>query len=630
MHRSFMIGCNYWASNAGTEMWKQFDPAVIDADFAALKENGADTLRIFPNWRDFQPVTALAGYQGASVEYRVEDGTPDGGFLADPAGLSPVMVERMRAVCRMAEKHGLSLVLSLVTGWMSGRMFMPDALKGKNLITDPEALRFEHRFVSEMVRQLKGERAIVAWDLGNECNCMGAVSSSHEAYLWTMTIALSIRAQDAQRPIFSGMHSLSVAGEGHWTMADQGELTDVLTPHPYPGSPTIGAHVTPTDSYRTMGLPTAQMELYAAIGGKPAMIEEQGMLDEIFSSHETAALATRVNLASAWANGGLGHLWWCAYDQKNLDFFPYSMSMRELGWLDEKRRPKAVARESARFAKKLAALGSAPLTDRRIDACCVLTNGQAVWPVAAMTYLLGKQAGMQVTFAHQSRPIPAAPVYLLPSVKGWTPLKKETYYELLRRVHDEGATLYVSFDGGCLENFEGVFGLRSQGQYKPTASAQAIFSFPEGERRLNCRAASLALHVSPLHAEILGRSEADAPVFTRAAYGRGQVFFLNFGLEASLWEQPEALEGGSPFAAIYRRVLAASPAEQAVRTENPLVGVTVFRREQARFAVAVNYSNAAQPVRIALAQGMRLEPVLAEDSLDTLPAGEFAVYRIIE
>ena len=29
---SFLIGCNYWASNAGIEMWRQFDADVIRRD----------------------------------------------------------------------------------------------------------------------------------------------------------------------------------------------------------------------------------------------------------------------------------------------------------------------------------------------------------------------------------------------------------------------------------------------------------------------------------------------------------------------------------------------------------------------------------------------------------------------
>ena len=48
----FMLGCNYWDSAHGTEMWKHFDSSVIEGDMKALSECGIKYLRVFPNWRD--------------------------------------------------------------------------------------------------------------------------------------------------------------------------------------------------------------------------------------------------------------------------------------------------------------------------------------------------------------------------------------------------------------------------------------------------------------------------------------------------------------------------------------------------------------------------------------------------
>ena len=51
----FSVGVNYWASHAGTKMWSNFSAEEVDADFAALKSAGVNTVRIFPLWSDFQP-----------------------------------------------------------------------------------------------------------------------------------------------------------------------------------------------------------------------------------------------------------------------------------------------------------------------------------------------------------------------------------------------------------------------------------------------------------------------------------------------------------------------------------------------------------------------------------------------
>ena len=36
----FILGCNFWASNGGTEAWKNFDAKVVENDIRTLAENG--------------------------------------------------------------------------------------------------------------------------------------------------------------------------------------------------------------------------------------------------------------------------------------------------------------------------------------------------------------------------------------------------------------------------------------------------------------------------------------------------------------------------------------------------------------------------------------------------------------
>ena len=52
----FLIGCNYWASNAGVYTFKHFDRDVIVKDLQLLKEYGVNCIRVFPMWEDFQPI----------------------------------------------------------------------------------------------------------------------------------------------------------------------------------------------------------------------------------------------------------------------------------------------------------------------------------------------------------------------------------------------------------------------------------------------------------------------------------------------------------------------------------------------------------------------------------------------
>ena len=62
-------GVNYWASHAGTAMWKDWRPDVVEKDFAVLAGYGTTVVRVFPLWPDFQPVSALRSGTGVLREY---------------------------------------------------------------------------------------------------------------------------------------------------------------------------------------------------------------------------------------------------------------------------------------------------------------------------------------------------------------------------------------------------------------------------------------------------------------------------------------------------------------------------------------------------------------------------------
>ncbi|MBU3113319.1 hypothetical protein [Clostridium lacusfryxellense] len=135
----FFTGCNYWASHAGTAMWSDWKPEVVDNDLKRLFEEGLEVLRIFPLWPDFQPIEMLYTSEGQEVEYRFgEELLPD--TEAGQAGVSIVAINRFREFIEIAKKYKFKIIIGLITGWMSGRLFVPQALKGKNIITDKMAI----------------------------------------------------------------------------------------------------------------------------------------------------------------------------------------------------------------------------------------------------------------------------------------------------------------------------------------------------------------------------------------------------------------------------------------------------------------------------------------------------------
>ena len=130
MNDTFLLGCNYWASNAGADMWRRWDADCIDTDIEALSRCGVEVLRVFPNWRDFQPAEQMYGGQGKPRELcLIGDVRPSTRYYLDET-----MLDRFGQFCTLVQKHGLRLIVGLITGWMSGRLYTPLVLHGKNSI----------------------------------------------------------------------------------------------------------------------------------------------------------------------------------------------------------------------------------------------------------------------------------------------------------------------------------------------------------------------------------------------------------------------------------------------------------------------------------------------------------------
>ena len=355
---AFVVGCNYWASHAGTAMWRDWRPDVVDADLKQLAEAGLQVLRVFPLWPDFQPITQLYTGAGRPMEMRHgEAPLPDD--EAGRAGVSAEAMARFAAFADLAEQHGLKLIVGLVTGWMSGRLFVPPGLEGRNVLTDPVAIMWQVRFVQHFVRRFRHHPAILAWDLGNECNCMAPVPSHEAAWTWTAASPTPSAPRTARGRIVSGHAQPGRAGSGAGQLdhrrsgrADR-RPDDAPLPLLHPAHrPGPGQH----DPHRAAR--HRQTRWYGDCGGKPALTEEIGTLGPMVASERIAADFARNVLFSLWAHDCHGLLWWCAYDQGHLTHAPYDWHAfeRELGLIRADRSPKPVLGEIGRFAAFLAGL----------------------------------------------------------------------------------------------------------------------------------------------------------------------------------------------------------------------------------------------------------------------------------
>lgn len=592
----FIVGCNYWASNAGTEMWRDFDEKVIREDLEILSSHGIRCMRVFPNWRDFQPVMAVYGPGGNVAGYKLfEDREPENKYFLDEK-----MMERFGIFCKLCKEYNITLIVGLITGWMSGRLFLPPALQGKNIMKDSIARYFAQMFIKGFVKRFKDEEAIYAWDLGNECNGIGGAEERFDAAAWTEMIANAIRSNDNTRPVVSGMHSLGL--DNTWTIDDQAEACDILTTHPYPLWVRL-AYKDYTASFRTLIHATCETKYYSNIGNKPCLAEEIGTMGPMICDDETAADFIRLNYISNWANGALGVMWWCANEQIDLDSDPYSRNTceTELGMIDRYRNPKPVLKETKRMEKIISDFDF-ELPKATEDAVCLLTAGQDNWAATYMTYGLAKQAGLNISFAYSINGIPKADTYIVPSTCG-TYIMPKNRLDQLRKNISEGAIAYFSIDTAMFPAFRDLFGMkvRESGNFNDllTVNYKGVeIPFSRGRRYV----------IEEDGAEVIARDSLGIPAVTKYNYGKGTVYFVNFPLETMLVENNNAFDDNHCI--IYKDIFKDLIKTHQITTDNKYVGITLHPDTNGDiYCVAVNYSGKEQTPDFKIKDGYKITEV---------------------
>jgi hypothetical protein len=465
----------------------------------------------------------------------------------------------------------------------------------------------------------------------------GEVHNREEAWLWTSSIANSIKSADSSRPLISGMHSLIPAGK--WTMQDQGELTDILTTHPYPYW-TPYADFDPINTIRPIVHATAESLFYSGIGGKPCFAEEMGTMGPMVCSEEVAAAFARTSMLTQWSHGLPGLLWWCANDQTKLEHAPYDWVAceSELGLLTEDGRVKPALLEMARVKQLIAELPIASLPSRIVDAVCIINTEQDHWGTALGSFILAKQAGLDIEYQFEDQPLKDAPLYLLPSLTGVSGIPKRRWEQLIKKVH-EGAALYISMDGANMLNFTELTGLKVLNRMRRGRPAEITLHDADEPVNLSIPAA-FRLELEAVHGEVLA-TEADGNiVFSKAAYGKGVIYFLSLPIELAMAQQQETSYQPQelPYWKIYQTVKASVSSSKVAAVENPNIGITEHPIDpDSKILVLINYSPEQQQGKLSLSGSWKIDSVWYGDaevnhSLNVIPlevkSNEAVIIRI--
>lgn len=611
---TFLVGCNYWASHAGTHTWSDWRPEVVEADFKQLSTNGIKVLRVFPLWPDFQPIVNTYTSNGRVKYIGFKDRPLP---LTGPGanGMSEEQLQHFGQMADLAEKYHLKLVVGLITGWMSGELYVPQALEGKNILTDPESLTWQQKFVTTFVTRFKDHKAILAWDFGNECNVMEKVANSYQAYVWSAIISGAIKSADNTRPVVSGMHTLSSSNDSEWRIADQAALTDVLTTHPY-SLWTPYASQDGINTMRTILHGAAETRLYGDIGNKACLTEETGVMGPMTGGEKEKSAFARTALFSNWANDCRGTFWWCAYDQTKFDYPPYNYSSpeRELGLIKEDRMPKPVLNEFKNFSAFIDHLPFKTLPQRKTEAVCILTENQDSWAVGYASFILAKQAGFDFRFQKAGQELQDAPLYLVPSLKGYDSFYKNDWFKLLEKVKN-GATLYLSLDDAYLPTLTEPLGIDISTNTKRrdalSFTAGALF----GDTLSFKTTSERKYQINPGHAAILATEADGNPALLQTTYGKGKIYLLTFPLELNATKIAGSFdESAGRYSAIYKKLASSVIGDRIMNQANTSVGITEHVLDNGdQVIVMINYNPKDVVTGFKLKDGWKISKALYGD-----------------
>ena len=581
------VGMNYWGSKWATQMWRRWDAASVDEDLRVLAANGMRLLRVFPNWADFQPIYAVplnGGNWNKVNEIRMfpsEEKLPDtpAGF----AGVDERMMERFASFCDMAEKHGIRLIVPILTGQMTFRNLVPPALLHVDLYGDPQAIKWEMRFVDYFVRRLKDKKAIVAWESGNETRMIATNTGADQAEAWQRYIHSVIRLADDSRPIV-GVDGLELTRDSVWPTKVNAMLSDYVTVHPYHHI-SGNAYRDSVNGIRLAFFCAAQNTLQEDVAGKPSFVEEHAFRRAPAASRELTARYLDGLLWNLWSCNARAMLWWCAFDQDHLDTAPYDWRQvyQEFGIMKSDRSPYPYTHAIRDFAAFQDRLPFAALPPARREALFVVDNAET----AQAAYILARQAGFMPRFAAADEKIPDAKAYFIPCALGRNHIGTRAWEDLERRVRD-GATLYVSWNDTFFPRLHEITGVELQSRrVAPGGEAVATFAALTAEKAMDL---------------------PDGNALYRNRFGKGTVYYATYPMEKRLYARTDgfACDAWRAYAAVF-------PTPQLVEDGARDVTTSEHRFADGKTAVIV-VNNAVEPYAGApkVADGWRVTSALTD------------------
>lgn len=150
------------------------------------------------------------------------------------------------------------------------------------------------------------------------------------------------------------------------------------------------------------------------------------------------------------------------------------------------------------------------------------------------SYMLAKQANINVNFAYVMDSIPDSPLYIFPSISSNKSITLAALEQLLDKVRS-GAVLFISEDTGLIRSVPEITGVDIA--YREMINTERTINFKGEQLPIKT---TFSFKTENSRAEILAKDETGESVFFRHKLGKGSVYFLTLPLEKHLAEMQGA------------------------------------------------------------------------------------------
>lgn len=279
-------GINYYPQRTPWNMFgAQFNDSIVDTDFSRIRKLNLNTIRIFVPYSDF-----------------------------GKAEVQKDKLEQLQQTLNLAEKNSLKVMVTLFD-------FYGDY--------DIRDWTLTHRHAEQIVKALKGHKALLAWDIKNEPDLDFDTRGKERVMAWLAQMISEIKAWDTEHPVTIGWSNPVVAEH-------LSETVDFVSFHYY---------LEPTD------FSEAFAQLKTAVANKPILLQEYGYssydgLWNLYLGSEEDQKAYFIQMQDTLKKQAIPYMFWTLHDFENIPqnvvgSLPWRKGkQRYFGIIDKEGKPK--------------------------------------------------------------------------------------------------------------------------------------------------------------------------------------------------------------------------------------------------------------------------------------------------